>query len=78
MPFDTLLHFLGTIPPDSRQPLLLAAAGLVLLAFLHRGRGVRAEGPRPRAARWANRQDLRPGDCNVQAIATEQEVDPAR
>ena len=60
MTFDTLLHYLGTIPPASRLPLLLAAAGLVLLAFLQRGRGVKAEGPRPRAARWATRQDLRP------------------
>jgi len=29
-------------------------------AWAQRGRGARADGPRPRAARWATRQDLRP------------------
>jgi len=67
MPFDALqptvkllLDLVGRIPPSSRVPLLLAAAGLLLLAFLQRGRGTHAAGPRPRAARWATRQDLRP------------------
>jgi len=58
--FDPLLHLLASIPPASRVPLLLMVAGLLLLAFLQRGRGARAAGPRPRAARWASRQDLRP------------------
>ena len=34
MSLDTLLALLASIPPDSRQPLLLAGAGLLLLAFL--------------------------------------------
>src|ERR1700686_3797240 len=50
MSFDPLLHLLANVPPESRQPLILAAAGLLLLAFLQRGRGDRAEGPRRGAA----------------------------
>lgn len=66
MPFDALLdqpvfQMLRSIPPDSRQPLILAIAGLVLLAVLQRSRGGdKPSGPRPRAAHWATPQDLRP------------------
>jgi type IV secretion system protein VirD4 len=69
VPFDALLDqptiqglrtALASIPPESRQPLALAGAGLVLLAALQRGRGAGATGPRPREARWATHQDLRP------------------
>jgi type IV secretion system protein VirD4 len=60
MSFGDLWAMLTHIPPESRQPLILAGLGLVLLAFLQRSRGVKVDGPRPRSARWAERKDLRP------------------
>jgi type IV secretion system protein VirD4 len=58
--FDALLTVWASIPPLSRPFLVLVPIGLVMLVFLNRTPSARAEGPRPRVARWATRKDLRP------------------
>jgi type IV secretory pathway TraG/TraD family ATPase VirD4 len=60
MSFDALLTVWVSIPPLSRPFLVLVPISLVMLVFLNRTPSARAEGPRPRAARWATRRDLRP------------------
>jgi hypothetical protein len=58
MSIDNLLAVWASIPPLSRPFLVMVPIGLVLLVFLNRTPSVRADGPRPRVARWATRQDL--------------------